>query len=166
MGDRTTVSIQVSERDWVYLANKYEGGNETKFESRVGVEENEFFEDGIVHVTQHEVNYAEWNTLEDILKEERISYDKTWGAGGDYNGGSAYYRTVDGQYRGMEIYENEEETIRTLEEVLELLKVEGYSKEQVAQVVESKIYQKRPFIPDKLNRSNSADFIKEEVGES
>lgn len=169
MGDRTTVSIRIKESDWVALAKKYEGGNETKFETRVGVEENEFLENGIVHVTAYEVNYAEWNTLEDILKEEKVPYDKEWAAGGDYRGGVAYYRLHEGQYRGYEIVEGEDDLIRELEEILRIIKTECYSKELIYNIVEGRLKIKRPFIPSPLNESNSVDFmkeIKEEVGES
>jgi hypothetical protein len=168
MGDRTTVSIQIKESDWVALAKKYDEGNETKFESRVGVEENEFFEDGIVHVTCHEVNYAEWNTLEDLLKNEKVPYDKSWGAGGEYRGGHAYYRNVGGEYRGYEMYEGEDEAIADLEYALECIK--KYPPDLAASIVEGRIKMKKPFIPTPLNESNSIvfikDLVKEEVGES
>jgi hypothetical protein len=168
MGDRTTVTIQVKESHWIALAKKYDGGDEDKFESRVGVEENEFLEEGTVHLIAHEVNYGEWNTLEDLLRNEQVPFDKSWGAGSEYRGGHAYYRNVDGQYQGYEMYEGEDDAIADLEYALECIK--KYPPDLAASIIEGKIKQKKPFVPTPLNESNSIvfmkDLAKEEVGES
>lgn len=118
MGDRTTVSITVRKTDYERLLAK-EGDSETTFLHAIGADSID--DDGDWKTTWcHEVNYADWDDLQDILKENLIPYDKTWDAGDDYSAGESYVRFVNAEMRELEFHEDERKLVEFLRDVKDL----------------------------------------------
>jgi hypothetical protein len=118
MGDRTNVTITVRKTDYERLLAK-EGQSKPAFRDAVGADEID--DDGdLVVFRGYEINYADWDDLEDILKENQIPYDKTWDAGGGYSAGESYVREFDGEMKELEFYEDESKLIEFLKAVKDL----------------------------------------------
>jgi hypothetical protein len=118
MGDRTTVSITVRKKDYERLLAK-ERESATTFIHAIGADSID--DDGDrISIWCHEVNYADWDNLQDILKENLIPYDKTWDAGDDYSAGESYVRLVNGEMRELEFNEDEMKLVEFLRDVKDL----------------------------------------------
>ena len=118
MGDRTTVSITVRRKDYECLLAK-EGECEATFRHAIGADSID--DDGDwISIRCHEVNYADWDDLQDILKENLIPYDKTWDAGDSYSAGESYVRFVNGEMRELEFQEDEIKLVEFLKDVKDL----------------------------------------------
>lgn len=118
MGDRTTVSITVRKKDYERLLAK-EGQNDSSFLHAIGADAVD--DDGDwISFRCHEVNYADWDDLQDILKENLIPYDKTWDAGDDYTAGESYVRLVNGEMRELEFHEEEMKLVEFLKDLKDL----------------------------------------------
>lgn len=118
MGDRTSVTITVRKNDFERLLAK-EGESETTFRDDIGADTIDEDGDWIV-IRGYEINYADWDDLQDILKENLISYDKTWDGGGSYSAGESYVRFVDGEMKELEFQEDEMRLVEFLKDVKDL----------------------------------------------
>lgn len=118
MGDRTSVTITVRRKDYERLL-AVKGESEADFRETIGADEIEDDGDWIV-IRGYEINYADWDELQDLLKENLISYDKTWDAGGGYSAGESYVRLVDGEMKELEFQEDEMRLVEFLKEVKDL----------------------------------------------
>ena len=118
MGDRTRVTITIRKKDYERLLAE-KGYSEAGFRDVVVADEIEDEGDLIV-LHGYEVNYADWDELQDILKEDLIPYDKTWDAGGSYSAGESHVRLVDGAMQELEFYEDESKLVGFLKEVKDL----------------------------------------------
>jgi len=118
MGDRTNVTITVRKKDYErLLVEKSE--NDATFREAVGADEIDYGGDW-VNLRGYEINYADWDALQDLLKEHLIPYDKSWDAGGGYSAGESYVRLVDGEMKELEFYEYESKLVEFLKEVKDL----------------------------------------------
>lgn len=118
MGDRTSVTITVRRKDYERLLAK-EGESEDAFRDAIGADSID--DDGGWIVFQgYEINYADWDDLQDILKENVIPYDKTWEAGGGYSAGESFVRLVDGEMKELEFQEDEMRLVEFLKNVKDL----------------------------------------------
>ncbi len=118
MGDRTCVTITVRKVDYERLLAK-SGENEANFKKAMGADTIDNDGDWIV-IRGYEINYADWDELQGLLKKNLISYDKTWEAGGDYTAGESYVRLVDGKMQELEFYEYESKLVEFLKDVKDL----------------------------------------------
>jgi hypothetical protein len=118
MGDRTNVTITVRKTDYARLLVE-RSENDAIFRDAIGADTID--DDGDrVSFHGYEINYADWDELEDLLKENLIFYDKTWDAGGGYSAGESYVRLVDGEMKELEFQEDEMKLIEFLKEVKDL----------------------------------------------
>jgi hypothetical protein len=118
MGDRTSVTITVRRKDYERLLAK-EGESESTFRDAIGADTIDDDGDWIV-IRGYEINYADWDDLQDILKENLIPYDKTWDAGGNYSAGESYVRLVNGEMQELEFHEEEMKLVEFLKDVKDL----------------------------------------------
>ena len=118
MGDRTRVTITIQKEDYERLLVE-KGYSEAGFRDVIAADEIEDEGDLIVF-HGYEVNYADWDELQDIFKENLIPYDKTWDAGGSYSTGESYVRLVDGAMQELEFYEDESKLVEFLKAVKDL----------------------------------------------
>lgn len=119
MGDRCYVQVTISKKDYERLLNEKFGGDEDLLFNETYA--NEITESGdTVDFFAEEVNYAEWDALEDILKVNGIEYDKHNGAGCEYDACNTYVRFIDGAERVVEISDTDESLVLFLERTLKL----------------------------------------------
>ena len=118
MGDRTCVTITMRKNDYERLLAE-EGESEETFKKAIGADTIDRDGDSIV-IRGDEINYADWDELQDILKEKLIPYDKTWEAGGGYTAGESYVRLFDGKMKELEFYDYESKLIEFLKDVKDL----------------------------------------------
>ena len=118
MGDRTSVTITVRRKDYMRLLAK-DGGTEPDFPDAIGADNIDDDGDWLT-IEGHEINYADWGELQDLLKENLIPYDKTWDAGGGYSAGESYVRLIDGEMQELEFHEAEMRLVQFLKEVRDL----------------------------------------------
>jgi hypothetical protein len=118
MGDRTNVTITVRRQDYERLLAK-EGENDATFRDAIGADEIDHGGDW-VSLRGYEINYADWDDLQDILKENLIPYDKTWDAGDNYSAGESYVRLIDGEMQELEFHEEEMKLVEFLKDVKDL----------------------------------------------
>ncbi len=125
MGDRTNVTITVRKEDFDRLvAERFskEADGRKAFANEVGAS---FIEEQALPgeerfwmtIEAEEVNYADWEDLQNILRENKIPYDKSWGAGGEYSRGESYVRLVDGKMQELEFYDEDSKLVDFLKEV-------------------------------------------------
>jgi hypothetical protein len=96
-----------------------EGESEETFKKAIGADTIDRDGDSIV-IRGDEINYADWDELQDILKEKLIPYDKTWEAGGGYTAGESYVRLFDGKMQELEFYDYESKLVEFLKDVKDL----------------------------------------------
>lgn len=94
MGDYCYTRVTVRKEDFGRIVESRFGGDSEKFLDHIGANDA-FFDDHTVDLAVDEANYAEWDELEEILKEERIEYNKDNGDGYDMESGTTYYRIND-----------------------------------------------------------------------
>jgi len=119
MGDRTHVSIQIRKIDYEWLLRAEFNNDPKQMRDDLYCEYSEFHED-VVDLEANGINYSEWDELEGLLYAHSIEYDKTWGAGGDYAGGTSYHRLVAGKMQEVQIYEESEDFVLFLKEIKDL----------------------------------------------
>jgi len=102
MGDRTYVEITIHKYYYNQLLSESFAGDEKKLEEEVGADDIDEGDD-LVHFQCHEVNYATWDSLENLLREHNIEFNKLWAAGGDYEAGESWTRNVNGKYMEHEL---------------------------------------------------------------
>lgn len=118
MGDRTSVTITMRKNDYERLLAE-EGESEATFLKAIGADTID--DDGsLIVFNGYEINYADWDELQGLLKENLIPYDKTWEAGGGYTAGESYVRLVDGKMQELEFYEYESKLVEFLKDVKDL----------------------------------------------
>jgi hypothetical protein len=118
VGDRTNVTITLRKSDYERLL-AVKGESKANFRETIGADEID--DDGDwISIRGCEINYADWDELQDILKENLIPYDKSWDAGGGYSAGESYVRLVDEEMKELEFYEDEMKLIQFLKEVKDL----------------------------------------------
>jgi hypothetical protein len=152
MGDRTTVRITVSKSTF----KKHEDFFRSDKVGANGIDE----EDKLVVIEGYDINYAEWEELENFLTENEIEFDKWWGDGGEYSSGNAYYRNIGGIYQNHEIYENEE---NTLHELINLKEEFDRDITKGLELLKNKIHKLMPFQIEPLKDDNAVRFIKEQL---
>lgn len=156
MGDRTHVSIKIRQGD--FRKNEKFFRSDDVYAEHIDLETDS----KIADMTCSEVNYAEWGTLEDFLKQNEIEYDKTWADGSDYEGGTQVARHVTTkdktEYRIHEIYSTQEHMLETLKDVLNM--VEEDHKKAIKEI-KRRIKALDPFKVTDLREDNSLRFIKE-----
>ena len=118
MGDRTNVTITVRKSDYKRLLAKA-GESEAPFRDAIGADTIDDDGDWIV-IRGYQINYANWDDLQDVLKENLIPYDKTWDAGDNYTAGESYVRVVNGEMQELEFHEEEMKLVEFLKEVKDL----------------------------------------------
>jgi hypothetical protein len=118
MGDRTVVTITVRKTDYERLLAE-KGENDASFREAVGADEIDYGGDW-VSLRGYEINYADWDDLQDILKENFIPYDKSWDAGGGYSAGESYVRLVNEEMQELEFHEDEMKLVEFLKDVKDL----------------------------------------------
>ena len=89
MGDRTTVTLTVREKD--YIRAKKEGFNFEAEEEDIEEASASGDKISLAHLVYHEVNYGELDFL-NTLQEMLIPYDTAWEAGCEYDRGSGHLR--------------------------------------------------------------------------
>lgn len=163
MGDRTWVNIHICESDYQRIIQEDFGGDESKFESQVYFEEkaDSHYGEGIIMFYASEVNYADWEDLESILKDKKIEYNKDWGDGGEYSAGEAFYRNIKGEYKSLEIYSSQQSELNILEEISKIIE-EGGDLKKVKSFVGKRIKYYMPFTPKPLNNSAALRYIEED----
>lgn len=119
MGDRTNVSIDIRKIDYDWLLRAEFGDDATRMQKTIYYNEIAFQGDTVC-LEAWEINYAEWDELENLLHDYFIEYDKGWGAGGNYSSGNSYHRLINGELRQIEIYENAEEFTAFIKRVKDL----------------------------------------------
>ncbi len=119
MEDRTFVSIEMREIDFEWLKRAEFGDDEERMGSELYWEF--VTRDGaIVNMEAIECDYGNWDEAEELLRSHFIEYDKTWGDGGEYSGGEAFIRNVDGSMVCVEIYKESKNLVDFLSEVRSL----------------------------------------------
>jgi hypothetical protein len=119
MGDRTSVTITVRKKDYERLLAK-EGESEANLREAIGADTIDDDDGEWVVFQGYEINYADWNELQDILKENLIPYDKTWGTGDNYSAGESYARLIDGKMQELEFQEDEMRLVEFLKDLKDL----------------------------------------------
>jgi hypothetical protein len=119
MGDRTYVSIQVREIDFEWLKRAEFGDDEERMEKEL-FWEHMTRDDDIVDMGADECNYGNWDEIEELLRSHLIEYDKTWGDGGEYSGGEAFIRNINGSMAQVDIYKESRNLVDFLFEVRNL----------------------------------------------
>jgi hypothetical protein len=147
MGDRTWVEIYISKSDYKNLKL-----DDKKLQEELNIEDTDVNGE-IVRLYSQDINYAEWDELEEFLNEKMINYDKSWGAGGDYDAGLKYVRFNKGV---MKYYETNDQTEHEVEKLKEIL-----ASKDIVEAIKARIKELEPFIPEDLNQLNSVKFIKE-----
>lgn len=148
MGDRTYVKITIHTDYMDKLLAKY--GSEEKLRQEVDAD-GIFADEGAFEAS--EVNYANWDTLENLLKEEEIEFNKEWGPGCEYSEGEAYYRKVGKEFKFVELYSS---SIKLADELEKILNSKNPLKE-----AKKKLKELRPFKIEPLARcpNNAEKFI-------
>jgi hypothetical protein len=162
MGDRTTCTIIVRERDLeaIYRGN-YGIKNFDELLKKVYVEEHDIIE-GIVELIDYQANYGNWDSLTDMLDAENIEYDHRWESGGDYGAGEKSHRLVDGVMLTHEMYDENQGEWDLIHRLHELLK-EDKIEEVIKDIKETYQRMAPPFEIKPLEaRVNSVEFVKEE----
>ncbi len=118
MGDRTNVTITVRKTDYERLLAE-KGESEANFREAIGADEIDDDGDWIV-IRGYQINWGDWNDLEDLLKENLIPYDKTWDAGDNYSAGESYVRLINGEMHELEFHEEEMKLVEFLKDVKDL----------------------------------------------
>ena len=162
MGDRTTATITVRERDLeaIYGGN-YNIKNLEELIDKVYAEDHNVIE-GIVELTDYQANYGNWDSLTQMLDAENIEYDHRWESGGNYGAGERYNRIVDGVMMTHEHYDENQGEWDLISQLNDLLK------ENKIEDIKNKIkdtYDKMapPFEIKTLEaKINSVEFVKEE----
>ena len=162
MGDRTFMSIQISEYNWNNLLKKDFNNDEGKFEEEFGIDEVEI-DGGIVTFRENEANYGNNDSLEGYLSENNIEYDKFWADGGDYESGEESCRMVKGEWRSIEVSKSQESEQNLIGQFKKLL--DQNNLDEVKKIIEEKYKQWFPFeitpIETTKNTSNSVRFIED-----
>lgn len=163
MGDRTWVNIHIRKSDYDRIVREDFEGSEDKFDSEIYVEEKEdsHYGDHIIQLYQSEVNYADWNDLESLLKDKQIEYNKDWGDGGEYSAGEAFFRIVKGKYKGTEIYSSQQSELNVLNELSKLIE-ESKDIKKVKSFINKRIKQYMPFDIEPLHKPNSIRYMEED----
>jgi hypothetical protein len=117
MGDRTNVTITVRRKDYDRLLAVDE--SEATFRDAIGADTIDDDGDWIV-IRGYQINWGDWDDLQDLLKENQIPYDKSWDAGGGYSAGESYVRVVNGEMQELEFQEDEMKLVEFLKEVKDL----------------------------------------------
>ena len=149
MGDRTWVYITIQIGNYKNLLKKY-----PDFKDKVGYASMEGYENLII-IKGEEINYANWGELEELLKENKIEYDKSWGAGGEYSSGIAYGRIINGKFKILEITDDDMSLLAFLEKVLKL------EPQDLLKEIKDEYKRLKHFEPTPLNEPNSLKFIKD-----
>jgi len=148
MGDRATTTITIRTSDFKRIFTP-------QFEADHYVNQVETI-DALTHLTQDECNYAEWESLQNLLAEKNIEYDKDWGPGSEYSAGCAHARLVKGKMRIVEFYEADKGLLRFLDD---LKKISDPNK--LKQAVDAEYKRQYPFEITPLNRPVSVKAILE-----
>ena len=115
------------------------------------------YDDGEDNVTLHdyEDNYGSLKDMCALCMEHNIEYDRSWSNGDNFDSGSEYARTINGEYYIHNIYD-------TGEAVVDELKLLWQHKEDPAKLIaelEKKLKELEPFELTPLRASNAIDFI-------
>jgi len=108
----------VRRKDYERLLPK-DGRTKADFRKAIGADSIDDDGDWIV-IRGHEINYTDWDELQDLPKENLIPYDKTWDAGGGYSAGESYVRLINGEMQELEFQEAEMKLIEFLKDVKDL----------------------------------------------
>lgn len=157
MGDRTTVRITIRKSDYNNLEKEF--GGKDKFEEEVGASEVDDLGD-LIDLTAYEVNYANWDELESLLKDRKIEYNKSWDAGSEYDAGDSYVRILKGELREIEINNTQYEQEMVYKEILTQIKKGDIKK--LEKFVLKRLKEIRPFEIVPLDQPNSVRFIQED----
>ena len=161
MGDRTTVTVTVRERDVASLFDQNEGfTNREEFLEYIGSEDTDSCE-GVLTVTDYQGNYGGWDKLTDVLDAHNIEHDHRWESGGDYGGGEKNKRLIEGVLETSEMYDDQMGEAGLAAQLYLLL--EDDNVEEVKKIVRDKYKEYNPFeINPIVDKKNSVEFIKED----
>ena len=156
MGDRTYTRITLTKQE--YTAVEKEFGGKEKIEELWGLSYicDSTSAPNCISLIDDEANYGQIEPLENILHEREIEYDKFWGPGNEFTEGNEYARNVDGIYKVMSIYIEQEATLTMLKA---LTKIEDTIALKLE--INNKIAELEPFEITPLYIPNSAKFIKD-----
>jgi len=112
MGDRVTVTLTVRGVD-EKLVEKIADGFAAKDSCSASDEDVE-----LIEYTYHEINYTNLE-CEKQLQENKITYDKSWGKGDEYHAGTEYHRLTKFGETVIKKYENNEERLIELDDLVE-----------------------------------------------
>lgn len=155
MGDRTYVEIIIHKHYYDLLLNGTFSGDAYKLGDAFNADDIEF-EDDLVKFQCYEVNYATWDTLENLLSERKIEYDKMWAAGGDYEAGESWTRVINGEYVEHELTD----TGLAIKEHNDTLLANLDNPEKIKELILKLDKVVNPFKVEPLGLPQSIDFIK------
>lgn len=155
MGDRTTVEISIRKIDYNNLIKN----RKEDFAAKHGIDEiNSDIRPELVTFLGYEINYGEWDSLEGFLKDNNIEYDKSWGAGCEYQAGQSWYRIIDGGGSEFELYEGQE----IIRDFTEKLKESLDDPDNLKKLILEKYEAYHPFKIRPLDEPNSVNFMKKD----
>jgi hypothetical protein len=156
MGDRTTVDIDITTYAYKNILKNHFKNDVKLFEEAFCVSQIDADIKALTRLTQEECNYAEWESLQKFLAENKIEYNKYWGAGGEYAAGEAYCRLIDGQMRLLEYYETDKSLVNFVETLMKMK-----DPKEIQDAVKAEYKRQTPFEIKPLDRASSVDAILE-----
>ena len=152
MGDRTYCSIRINKHYYNLLAIAHRKDLEDMYD--------ELEDDGDeVIMSEQEANYGNMEELENLLKENKIEYNKRWEDGDEFKAGEEFARIVNGKYCVHEISDQGASILIEYKELQELI-MKGADLESVKKHIENKRILLEPFEITPLRVPQSIDFIK------
>lgn len=163
MSDNTWVKIHITKYDFARLIDTLFDGDENKFESEVYYEDKteSVYGEHIIEFYSPEEDGGEWDSLESILRDNKIEYNKDWGDGNEYSGGEGFYRNVDGDYKCLEIYTSDQARLEELNEVDKIIN-EGGDIKQIKDFIQKRMKYYMPFTPEPLHKPVAIRYVEED----
>ena len=152
MGDRTYCEIRINKHYYNLLAIAHRKDLEDMYD--------ELEDDGDeVVMKESEANYGNMDELENLLKENKIEYNKRWEDGDEFKAGEEFARIVNGKYCIHDISDQGQGILQEYKELEELI-MKGADLELVKKHIENRIILLEPFKITPLRVPQSIDFIK------